>query len=100
MGDLLRGPPLNTVSIEFPEEGHPPPLGSLTLLETPDFFASMIKALDLHPWASFRPVDSGDLRRKRDLSPPRGTKETFLKMVHSGSTGTQSPFLLNMSPKV
>lgn len=53
-------------------------MGSLTFLEIPDFFDHIIKALDRHPWASLRSLDPGDLgRRKRDLSQPRGTKETF-----------------------
>ena len=74
-GLMLWVPPLNTsLSGIF---GGGTPLRSLTLLETPDFFANMIKPLDPHPWASFRSVNPGDLRRKRDLSPSRGTKETF-----------------------
>ena len=47
-GLMLWAPPLNTsLSGIF---GGGTPLRSLTLLETPDFFANMIKPLDPHPW--------------------------------------------------
>ena len=75
-------------------------MASLTLLETPDFFANMIKALDPHPCASFRPVNPGDLRRKHDLSLSRGTKETFPQKSFFQALREHKALFYRMFPKV